>query len=125
MKSVHTFLEIDKDSQLASILTDSVPDIRVESAYRYPFLYIVIYLAVICVLDFSNHSSREGGSVAVEPTAHCAVESIVSLTGVSVVPNLKDVFVSGTTWVGGDNGRGVDHTLADLRHVLLLQGFST
>ena len=42
-------MEIDKDSQLASILTDSVPDIRVESAFRYPFLYIVIYLAVIYI----------------------------------------------------------------------------
>lgn len=48
-RSRYTLLEIDKDSQLASILTDSVPDIRVESAYRYPFLYIVIFLAVICI----------------------------------------------------------------------------
>ena len=60
--------------------------------------------------------------MAVKPTADSAVESIVSLARVSVIPDLKDVLVLGTTWVSGHYGGSVLHAVADLGHVLLLQG---
>ena len=60
--------------------------------------------------------------MAVKATADGTVESIVSLTRVGVIADLKDVLVLGATGVGRDYGGAILHAVADLRHVLLLQG---